>query len=365
MAKKLLVVDSNLAIQKLVEYNLSREKFEVTCLNDGLSALDLLTQIDPDLILADFHLEGISFVRFCEKVKQKQTSKERAILVLVSGTDSYDPSTLVTLGVVDFVKKPLEPKELIEKLKDLSQDSATIIDRAPRPVVPATVDPPPPPPPSPTPTTAPLPPSKDQAEVMKIEELLGWSLPGEKSTEETQKTDTGTPEPDYETTVIQSRADATVTPPVPPEPLKEPSEPSMAELMPALEDSQTVIGLRTRPSPFVPPAPSGPADPVPPAPLVEPHAASLPALVPPIPETAPPQPPGSPETSAEPSPAIPPTGNQAQAPPNDAVPQEMIERLVSKMAKEILEKVAWDVVPSLAETLIKEELEKLKTEKPA
>jgi hypothetical protein len=43
----------------------------------------------------------------------------------------------------------------------------------------------------------------------------------------------------------------------------------------------------------------------------------------------------------------------------------MIERLVSKMAKEILEKVAWDVVPSLAETLIKEELEKLKTEKPA
>ena len=101
MAKKLLVVDSNLAIQKLVEYNLSREQFEVTCLNDGLSALDLLATVDPDLILADYHLEGISFTRFCEKVKQKQTAKERPILVLVGAMDSYDPNKLVSLGVVD------------------------------------------------------------------------------------------------------------------------------------------------------------------------------------------------------------------------------------------------------------------------
>jgi DNA-binding response OmpR family regulator len=366
MAKKLLVVDSNLAIQKLVEYNLSREKFEVTCLNDGLSALDLLNQIDPDLILADFHLEGISFVRFCEKVKQKQTSKERAILVLVSGTDSYDPSTLVTLGVVDFVKKPLEPKELIEKLKDLSQDTATLIDRAPRPVGPAAVDSPPAPPSSPTPVTAPPPPSKDQADVLKIEELLGWSLPGEKSAEEAQKADKVIPETDYETTMIQSRTDFTAPAPVPPEePLKERSETSPAQLTPALEDSQTVIGLRTPPSPLVLPTPSVPADPVPPASQAEPPAASLPAAIPPLPEAAFPQPSGSPETVAAPPPTIQPNGDQAQPASGGAVPQEMLEKLVSKMAKEILEKVAWDVVPSLAETLIKEELEKLKTDKPA
>jgi len=366
MAKKLLVVDSNLAIQKLVEYNLSREKFEVTCLNDGLSALDLLTQIDPDLILADFHLEGISFVRFCEKVKQKQTSKERAILVLVSGTDSYDPSTLVALGVVDFVKKPLEPKELIEKLKDLSQDTATLIDRAPRPPVPEAVDIPPALPSTPTPTPAPPSPSKDQAEVMKIEELLGWSLPGEKSAEEEdQKSDKGMPEPDYETTMVQPRTEVTTPAPVPPELPKEPSDISAAHPTPALEDSQIVIGLRTPPAPVSPPTPTVPTDPVPPASPIEPLAASMPAAILPIPELNSPQPSAEPETVAAPSPAVQPAGDQTRPTPGGAVPQEMLEKLVSKLAKEILEKVAWDVVPSLAETLIKEELEKLKTDKPA
>ena len=366
MAKKLLVVDSNLAIQKLVEYNLSREKFEVTCLNDGLSALDLLTQIDPDLILADFHLEGISFVRFCEKVKQKQTSKERAILVLVSGTDSYDPSTLVALGVVDFVKKPLEPKELIEKLKDLSQDAATVIDRAPRPPVPNAVDIPPALPLTPTPTAASSPPTKDQGEIMKIEELLGWSLPGEKSAEEEdQKTDIGTPEPDYETTIVQPRTEVTPPTPAPPEPPKEPSEISAAHPTPALEDSQIVIGLRTPPAPFSTPTPSVSTDPVLPASPVELPEASTPAVIPPISEGTSPQPSVEPEPVAPPPPAVQPAGDQVQPGPSGAVPQEMLEKLVSKLAKEILEKVAWDVVPSLAETLIKEELEKLKTDKPA
>lgn len=335
MAKKLLVVDSNLAIQKLVEYNLSREKFEVTCLNDGLSALDLLTKVDPDLILADYHLEGISFTRFCEKVKQKQSGKERPILVLVGATDSYDPNKLVSLGVVDFVKKPLEPKELIEKLKELSQDTATLIDKAPRPVVFPT---PPVPAASAPPTAAPRQTTpKEQAEIMKIEELLGWSLPGEKPAEKTtEKSEARIPEQDNEMTMIHSRADAVVPPP-PVQP-----EPSIPELRPAMEDAeQTMVAMRVPPP--VAEAPEPPSVPITPATL----EAAFPQLY------------AGPETVEAPSSA------EAQPAVSGAVSQEMVEAVLSKLAKEIIEKVAWEVVPSLAETLIKEELEKLKTDKPS
>ncbi|MBI3995833.1 MAG: response regulator [Nitrospirae bacterium] len=355
MAKKLLVVDSNLAIQKLVEYNLSRETFEVTYLNDGLSALDLLTQIDPDLILADYHLEGISFIRFCEKVKQKQSAKERPILVLVSATDSYDPNKLLSLGVVDFVKKPLEPRELIEKLKDLSQGTATVIDKAPRPPVSAAVE---------TPAAPPLQPTaKEQAEIMKIEELLGWSLPGEKPSEEaTQKSEDRRTEQDNEMTMVQSRADFVVPPPVRPEPPKETPAPPVADPMPGPDESeQTVIGLR------IPPPPAA-AQPPPPPPVAEasstppteaPSAPITPAML----EEAFPHLYAGPETvEIPPSPA---PSAQAPSGPSAAVSQEMVEAVVSKIAKEIIEKVAWEVVPSLAEILIKEELEKLKTEKPS
>ncbi|MBI3812262.1 MAG: response regulator [Nitrospirae bacterium] len=354
MAKKLLVVDSNLAIQKLVEYNLSREKFEVTCLNDGLSALDLLTKVDPDLILADYHLEGISFTRFCEKVKQKQSAKERPILVLVSATDSYDPNKLVSLGVVDFVKKPLEPKELIEKLKELSQDTATLIDKAPRPVVLPTT-------PAPAasvhpPTTAPRQPTpKDQAEIMKIEELLGWSLPGEKPAEKTtEKSEIRIPEQDNERTMIQSRADA-VAPPPPVKP--EQPQPSMSESSPAIADAeQTMVAMRVPP-----PAPSPSTEAEAPLPVAEtpepPSAPITPASL----EAAFPHLYASPETVEAP----PSAEAQVQPTVSGAVSQEMVEAILSKLAKEIIEKVAWDVVPSLAETLIKEELEKLKTDQPS
>jgi DNA-binding response OmpR family regulator len=365
MAKKLLVVDSNLAIQKLVEYNLSREKFEVTCLNDGLSALDLLTKVDPDLILADYHLEGISFTRFCEKVKQKQSAKERPILVLVSATDSYDPNKLVSLGVVDFVKKPLEPKELIEKLKELSQDTATLIDKAPRPVVSPAASPH-----AGSPAVSPPPTAKEQAEMMKIEELLGWSLPGEKPMEKaTQKTESRLPagghgilEPDGEMTMVQSRADAVVPPPpVQPEPPQERPEPSMPESRPVMEDAeQTMIAMR-----IPPPSPPAPAEAEAPPPVAKTTEAPSAPITPAALEAAFPHLYASPETVESPPSPAPSAGAQAQPAVSEAVSQEKLEVLVSKIAKDIIEKVAWDVVPSLAETLIKEELEKLKTDKPS
>jgi len=344
MAKKLLVVDSNLAIQKLVEYNLSREKFEVTCLNDGLSALDLLTKIDPDLILADLHLEGISFIRFCEKVKQKQSTKERPILVLVNATDSYDPNKLVALGVVDFVKKPLEPKDLIEKLKELSQDIATVIDNAPKPSLSPSV---PPRGESPGPTPAQTQAAeKDQSEMVKMEELLGWSLPGEKGSGlETKKTDSPVTEQDNEMTMIQSRVDA-VVPPAPPQ-----SEPFKPESSSRIEDAeQTMVAMNTPlPAPTLP-VKEEPPDEAPATPSSPITSATLEAAFPnlyadPVSVEIPP-PSASPASAGE-------------------ISKEMAEAIVSKIAKEIIEKVAWDVVPSLAEIMIKEELEKLKSDKTA
>ncbi|MBI3609468.1 MAG: response regulator [Nitrospirae bacterium] len=353
MAKKLLVVDSNLAIQKLIEHNLSREKFEVTCLNDGLSALDLLAKIDPDLILVDYHVEGISFARFCEKIKQKSSAKERPILVLISAADNVDAHKLFSFGVVDFVKKPLEPKELIEKLQELSQDAATVIDKAPQPPLM----------PSRPATSAPLMPSlseEEQTDMMKIEDLLGWSLPGEKRAEKTAPPpESRIPEPDNEQTIIQNRADlfAAEPPPAPAEPPEAPT--TVSE--PVMDDSeQTMIAMRP------PPPPSPPGLNREDAPLATADAPEIPAPeTPPVPpailETVLSQHVSGPETLEAPAPA------EAQAPPaaSGAVSSEMVEALVSKLAREVIEKVAWDVIPNLAEILIKEELDKLKTDKPS
>jgi DNA-binding response OmpR family regulator len=363
MAKKLLVVDSNLAIQKLVEYNLSREKFEVTCLNDGLSALDLLPKLDPDLILADYHLEGISFSRFCEKVKQKQTEKERPILVLVSPADAYDPKKLLSLGVVDFVKKPLEPKELIEKLKDLSQEAATMVDSAPRPPT----EPPPPEPKTEPAEVLPRPSLKEQAEIMKIEELLGWSVAGIKPAEEEMPNSAPDgPAIDNEMTVVENRATSAAplrageTEPVEDPSEVSPSPPMEAPAAPSMEDAEQTMIESGAPLPSSPPPPETEAPPPATPPTDTPSQPISPAEL----EAQFPQLYAAPE-SVEPPPAAQPAPDLAPSAPSAAVSEAAVQEAVSKIAKEIIEKVAWDVVPSLAEHLIKEELEKLKTEKPS
>ena len=51
---------------------------------------------------------------------------------------------------------------------------------------------------------------------------------------------------------------------------------------------------------------------------------------------------------------------EAVEPPAEEIPQEQLEAVVSKVAKEVVEKIAWEIVPELAETLIMEEIKKLK-----
>lgn len=345
MTKKLLVVDSNLAIQKLVEHNLPQPRFAVTCLNDGLSALDLFDQIAPDLVLVDYHLEGISITRFCEKLKQKPTGVERPILLLVGPTDSYDVNRLLALGVVDFVRKPLDPKELIEKLNNLSEETATVVERTPVPASTAME--------KNAPETAPTPPPMAPSDIAKIEELLGWSLPGEKK---------GTPVPP---TVMDNPSTPAIES-VPPE-LQGDSvsrEESMTEVAappPALEDMEKTMLSTPGPSPGLKAQPP----PSEPAPITGGTAAPPDEAPPPITketlETVFPQLYSVPDSiNAPTAPGPSDSGTSATA----ALSPEAAQAILKESAREIIEKVAWDVVPRLAEAMIREELERLKSERP-
>lgn len=337
MAKKLLVVDSNLAVHKLLQHNIPQDRYEVTFLNDGLSALDLMEKISPDLLLVDYHMEGIPINRFCEKVHQKRGGKDRPILLMVGSGDAFDRAAFMALGVVDFLNKPIEPRVLRERLNELSEEAATVVDRAPKtpPVEGPRLAPSDPPKPSPT-----------ASETMKIEELLGWSLPGEK---QGRGGPPAAAEPDYETTVVQRE----VSVPAPSRSAPPPPNPSKDEVAPVSlrEDIERTV--------VVPP----------PRPSSKPAPSESPAFqrgtTPEALETAFPHLYAGPETleARARSETGSPKGASADAVPSPGPDSAQVEALAGKLAREIIEKVAWEVVPALAETLIKEELEKLKTEK--
>jgi CheY-like chemotaxis protein len=324
---KLMVVDSDRAVQKWIESNLRGEGFEVSSFDDGLTALDMLSRLDPDLVLAAYNLEGINIFRFCDKLRQRSVSKARPLLLLVNTGEMIDQNRLRAAGVVDFVNKPLEPKDLIEKIKGYSVEPATVIQRMPSA-----------PPAEPKPSSALG--GEEQREVMKIEELLGWSLPGEKTLVSPHP-----PRPqEDDQTIIETRIPVKPAAPEPSVPSSLDREAVKVESPP--ESMATPTAESAIPPPQEPPAVFAPESQAVTGTMAEQAQAIF------TPETEAPEPPEEPAATAAPV--------TAAAGPSSISP-EALEAAVEKMAREMIEKIAWEVVPSLAETLIKEEIERLKS----
>ncbi len=174
MPRRVLLIDDNLAVQKLVELTLRKEGYDVTSIDNGLSALDLAFKNQPDLILADYNLEGINIYTFVQKIRQRGALVEIPIVLLINSTESYDPAQLQSAGIQAFLKKPIDSRELIQEVKRQTSDSETVVmdlNPAQKKKEPSLAEHF----------------SNPGNEAVKIEELLGWSSPGS-LTEEPQAT---------------------------------------------------------------------------------------------------------------------------------------------------------------------------------
>ncbi len=118
MGACLFVIDSSPAVQRLVEYALASEPYEVMGFRDGISALDAAKRFRPELIFADYHLEGIPFDAFCERLKRTDFLPETLIVSLANLSDNLDEERLRAAGVHAFLKKPLQADHIVQAVKD-------------------------------------------------------------------------------------------------------------------------------------------------------------------------------------------------------------------------------------------------------
>lgn len=126
MPKKLLLADSSITIQKVVELSLSDEGFQVTSARDGDTAFRFAKEIKPDVVLADIFLPSIDGYDLCKKMKEDPELKNTPVILLVGKSDSFDMNRANLCGASDFINKPFESSELIEKVKNYSAGEADI-----------------------------------------------------------------------------------------------------------------------------------------------------------------------------------------------------------------------------------------------
>ncbi len=116
---KLLLADDSLTIQKVVELVLADEHFEIKTCNDGEQALALIESFGPNIVLADIEMPKLNGYQLCEKIKNNAATVHLPVVLLAGAFEPFDESYAKSVGADDYIIKPFESQELISKIKSL------------------------------------------------------------------------------------------------------------------------------------------------------------------------------------------------------------------------------------------------------
>jgi DNA-binding response OmpR family regulator len=125
--RRVLVVDDDDAIRSLLRLTLSTEDYEVTEAVDGVHALEVLAESDPELILLDWKMPGRHGSLVLDDVKARRPTVP--VIVLTSEIQDHHRALAESLGVDAFLTKPFSPMELLATVERLLAKSP--LDQAP------------------------------------------------------------------------------------------------------------------------------------------------------------------------------------------------------------------------------------------
>lgn len=124
MGSTIFVIDSSPAVRRMVEQISTPEGYQVVGFPDGPSALDAARKSCPALILADFHLENMTFSGFCKEIGRQDNLAETLIVSIVDASDRLDENKLRALGVRAFLKKPFHSEQLLDTINGILKTPA-------------------------------------------------------------------------------------------------------------------------------------------------------------------------------------------------------------------------------------------------
>lgn len=119
MARKLLLADDSLTIQKVVELVLVHENFDIKTANDGEQALEAVESFEPEIVLADIDMPKLNGYQLCEKIKNNAATVQVPVILLAGAFEPFDEEYARSVGADDYIIKPFESQELISKVKAL------------------------------------------------------------------------------------------------------------------------------------------------------------------------------------------------------------------------------------------------------
>jgi DNA-binding response OmpR family regulator len=116
MGDKVLVVEDEPTLLETLEYNLTRQGYEVYTAADGLTALEIARRERPDAIVLDIMLPGLDGLEVCRILRREMNVP---ILMLTARADEVDKVVGLEVGADDYLTKPFSMRELLARVKAL------------------------------------------------------------------------------------------------------------------------------------------------------------------------------------------------------------------------------------------------------
>lgn len=119
----ILIVEDEAEIAGLIQLALEKEGFSCQSCRDGLTALRLFQELQPDLIVLDLMLPGLDGLEVCARIRQKPGAKDPYILMLTARGEEIDRVIGLSTGADDYLVKPFSPRELVARVRALLRRS--------------------------------------------------------------------------------------------------------------------------------------------------------------------------------------------------------------------------------------------------
>ncbi|MFH1854092.1 MAG: response regulator transcription factor [Candidatus Omnitrophota bacterium] len=115
--EKILIIEDDKNISKLIKYNLEKAGFGCVVARTGEDALDILDKEAVDLMLLDIMLPKMDGFQVCRQVKQDKKLSLIPVIMLTAKGEEVDRVVGLELGADDYIVKPFSPRELILRIK--------------------------------------------------------------------------------------------------------------------------------------------------------------------------------------------------------------------------------------------------------
>lgn len=116
---KVLLVDDDPVILRLLQVNFEMEGYTVICANDGVEGLEKARSERPDIVLLDIMMPRMDGLEVTRKLKGSDETRHIPIILLSAKAQASDVQVGREMGADDYLTKPFDPLELLDRVNEL------------------------------------------------------------------------------------------------------------------------------------------------------------------------------------------------------------------------------------------------------